>query len=76
MAMRVETATITVTQRDYATLFCFFVFFACVQIRPYVNGALYSILGISTVREAAKEMVNGCACVRVHARAHASTFVT
>ncbi|XP_063057272.1 lisH domain-containing protein ARMC9 isoform X2 [Engraulis encrasicolus] len=26
------------------------------EIRPYVNGALYSILGISTVREAAKEM--------------------
>ncbi|KAL2089781.1 hypothetical protein ACEWY4_014469 [Coilia grayii] len=26
------------------------------EIRPYVNGALYSILGVSAVREAAKEM--------------------
>uniref|UniRef100_A0A4W4FQ01 LisH domain-containing protein ARMC9 n=1 Tax=Electrophorus electricus TaxID=8005 RepID=A0A4W4FQ01_ELEEL len=28
----------------------------CVQIRPYVNGALYSILSIPTVRKDAKEM--------------------
>ena len=44
-----------------------FILYMCAlwQIRPYVNGALYSILGISAVREAAREMVSGQMCVCV-----------
>ena len=32
--------------------------FTVFQIRPYVNGALYSILAIPSIREEAKAMVN------------------